>query len=31
MSGVPRDAARDRVWPVIDWVLTAWREPSGST
>jgi len=28
MSGIPRDAARERVGAVIDQVLTAWREPS---
>ena len=28
MSGLPRDAARDRVRPAIDQVLTAWRLPS---
>jgi hypothetical protein len=28
MSGVPRDAARDRVRPTIDAVLKAWRQPS---
>jgi hypothetical protein len=28
MSGLPRDAARDRVRPAIDRVLTAWREPT---
>jgi len=28
MSGLPRDAARDRVRPVIDQVLAAWRQPS---
>ena len=28
MSGLPRDAARDRVRPAIDQVLAAWRLPS---
>jgi hypothetical protein len=28
MSGLPRDAARDRVRPAIDQVLAAWSEPS---
>ena len=28
MSGLPRDAARDRVRPAIDQVLTAWHLPS---
>jgi len=28
MSGLPRDAARDRVRPAIDQVLAAWRFPS---
>jgi hypothetical protein len=27
MSGLPRDAARDRVRPVIDRILNAWRTP----
>ena len=27
MSGLPRDAARDRVRPTIDQVLAAWRFP----
>ena len=27
MSGVPRDAARDRVRPVIDQTLASWRQP----
>ncbi len=31
MSGIPRDAARDRVRPGIDRILTAWREPSRRT
>jgi hypothetical protein len=31
MSGLPRDAARDRVRPAIDQVLTAWRAPSRRT
>ena len=31
MSGLPRDAARNRVRPAIDQVLTAWREPNRST
>jgi hypothetical protein len=30
MAGVPRDAARDRVRPIIDRVLQAWRDPSSS-
>jgi hypothetical protein len=28
MSGLPRDAARDRVRPTIDQLLAAWRLPS---
>ena len=31
MSGIPRSAARDRVRPGIDRILTAWREPSRRT
>jgi hypothetical protein len=31
MSGLPRDAARDRVRPAIDQILTVWREPSRRT
>ncbi len=31
MSGLPRDAARDRVRPAIDRILTAWGEPSRRT
>ncbi len=31
MSGIPRGAARDRVRPGIDRILTAWREPSRRT
>src|SRR5215813_6241398 len=31
MSGLPRDAARDRVRPTIDQVLDAWRLPSQRT
>lgn len=31
MSGLPRDAARDRVRPAIDRILNAWREPSRRT
>ena len=28
MSGLPRDAARDRVRPAIDQLLQAWQRPS---
>ena len=31
MSGMPRDAARDRVRDAIDRALTAWRDPRAST